>query len=138
MLAYRTVRAGFLGAALALVPVAAEAVEPVKTLGKTFFTGECVRANGIANRGLLCIRRDPASVPGRLRYYFTFDGLWSHMNIRVLQTQSELSRQPGNRTITITRSMGRNALHTIWVQACNRPMFSTSECTFWIQLRIRA
>ena len=132
------VRIGFLGAMLTLLPVAADAAEPIKSLGKTFFTGECVQANGVDNRGRLCIRRDPASTDGKLRYYFTYNGLWTHLNVRVLQTQSELSRQPGNRTITITRSLQRNVLISIWVQACNKPMWRSSQCTFWQQLRTRA
>lgn len=77
-----------------------------------------------------------------MQYYFTFDGLWSHMNIRVLQSQSELSRKAGNRTISIPRSLQKNVLLTVWVQACNRPEgflgTGTSKCTFWQQLRIRA
>lgn len=138
------VRIGFLGAALALLPTAANAAEPIKSLGKTFFTGECVQANGVGNRGILCVRRDPASRDGRLQYYFTFNGIWSHMNIRVLQTQSELSKKPGDRTISIPRSLQKNVLLTVWVQACARGragvlgIGNTSNCTFWQQLRIRA
>lgn len=142
MRATRAVRTSILGAALALVSFAAEAAQPVKALGRTFSQGECLRANGVGNSGMLCVRRDPASTDRRLLYYFTFDGIWSHMNFRQLQTQSELSKKAGNRTISIPRSLNRNSVITVWVQACARGsgvlgIGNTSKCTFWTQLRIR-
>jgi hypothetical protein len=143
MRATRAVRTSILGAALALAPFAADAATPVKALGKTFFTGECVQANGVGNKGTLCIKRDPASRDGRVQYYFTFDGIWSHMNIRSLQSQSELSKKTGNRTITLARSLQKNVVLTVKVQACARGsgvlgIGNTSKCTFWQELRIRA
>jgi hypothetical protein len=138
MRATRAVRTSILGAALALVSFAAEAAQPVKALGRTFSQGECLQVNGVGNKGMLCVRRDPASTDRRLLYYFTFDGIWSHMNIRELQSQSELSKKAGNRTISIPRPMNRHSVHTIWVQACSRAaLLGTSKCTFWTQLRIR-
>ena len=140
MRATRAVRTSILAAVAALLPLSAAiaAPAPVKSLGRTFSQGECLLANGVGNKGTLCVRRDPASTDRRLLYYFTFDGIWSHMNFRQLQTQSELSKKAGNRTISIPRSMQRNSLHTIWVQACSRAtLLGTSKCTFWTQLRIR-
>ncbi len=138
MRAFHSVRIGFLGVALTLLSFAADAAAPVKSLGRDLAQGECLYANGVGNKGTLCVRRDPASTERRLLYYFTFDGIWSHMNFRQLQTQSELSKQRGERTISIPRSMQRNSVLKVWAQACSRPvLFGTSKCTFWTELRIR-
>jgi len=145
MFSARTVRACIFGAVVTLVPLAAEAASPVKVLGRQFFNGECQFAGGAGDvKGKICVRRGATDRAGRLAYFITFDGIWTHANIIELQTQYELSRLKSNATATLTKPMARNSVLVVKVQICKRPALgpifgagATSTCTFWTQLRIR-